>query len=607
MARDIARALGHFRPGDGYLSDGDRIISWALGHLAQLAEPADYNPRFRHWRQSDLPIIPPGFRLSVIAKSQKQFRVLAGLLGLAGLAEVINACDAGREGELIFRHIYRLAGCQAPVRRLWISSLTEESIRVGFAAPRPGEEFDNLGAAAEARSQADWLVGLNATRAYTLAAGDLFSLGRVQTPTLALIVRREAEIDAFVPQEFWMVEAVFSSPSGEYRGIWSKQPPEEGRLASSTEASAIARAARGAAGTVVEATRKDFWQLPPMLYDLSELQREMNRQHGMTAARTLQAAQSLYETHKALTYPRTDSRYLTPDLAGTVGRSLSLLPSILGREAASGVGSVPEVPGRVYNAQKVSDHHAIIPTGRIPKGLGPEEERVFMAVVRRLAAAFSPSARIETVLAVTAAGGYSFVSRGKRILDPGWMSVEPAKAPSEAGLPPLAPGTEVRVAGCRSKKSSTKPPPRYTEAALISAMETAGKMLASEDGGEGGEEEVTREVLKGEGLGTPATRAAIIERLVAVGYLVRHGKSLKPTPKGRQLIAMVRTPELTSAALTGRWEYKLRQIEGGTLPAGAFMEEIIQFTRDLVRQATMGGELKIGSARARRNKAKPEK
>lgn len=603
MARDIARALGNFRASDGFLTDGPRVISWALGHLAQLAEPAEYDPRYRHWKLADLPIIPPEFKLSVIQRSQKQFRILAALLGQPELREVVNACDAGREGELVFRQIYRLTGCRAPVRRLWISSLTEEAIKAGFAGLRPAENFDSLGAAAEARARADWVVGLNATRAYTLAAGDLYSLGRVQTPTLALIVRREAEITAFVPQAFWTVEALFSATEGEYRGIWSKEPPEDGRLLSSAEALSVARSVRGVTGQVSGVNRKELKQLPPMLYDLSDLQREMNRLHGMTAAHTLKAAQGLYETHKAITYPRTDSRYLTPDLHSICRRALSALAGVIGPEAAAALRPWPEVPERVFNPEKVSDHHAIIPTGRVPKVPSPDEERVFLAVARRLAAAFMPPARIETLQVLTVAADHTFVSRGKRILVPGWLLAEPVKAPGEASLPSLDQGHRVRVSSCRSRKSSTKPPNRYTEATLLGAMETAGRRLEAE---ETPDRDEIIEALKGEGLGTPATRAAIIERLVEVGYLGRHGRTLNPTPKGLKLISMIQTPELASAALTGRWEYMLRQIEAGELGSAAFLEGIIKFTRDLVQQvreslttsagavATAGGSAEVG-------------
>ncbi len=602
MARDIARAFGHFTPRGGYLESERYVVSWAVGHLLSLAEPHVYDPRYRRWRLEDLPIVPQIFRLEVNRATAAQYRLLAGLLTSPRFSQVINACDAGREGEWIFRQIYAAAGCRHPVRRLWISSLTPAAIREGFARLRPAADFDRLGLAAQCRGEADWLVGLNATRALTKLGGELFSVGRVQTPTLAIVVRREREVEAFKAVAYWLVHAGFR-PDGRrttYEGRWvasagqglpdlddptrtgaaEELPPALGRLATAQAAEGLAAKVRGGHGRVVEARRQEYQQPPPRLFDLTELQREMNHRHGFSAQKTLTLAQELYETEKAITYPRTDSRYLTPDLAAGLPALLRALADTPWAAAAGAALALPKLNlgGRVVNPARVSDHHAIIPTPSVPGDLRGDRLKVYDAVVRRTVAAVLPPARLRVTTVLTEAAGEVFLSRGKSLLEPGWLEVEPPRR-RPTGLPDLSPGQPVAVEAVRVEERETQPPPRYTDASLLHAMETAGRFLDQDDLPDA---EDLRAVLKDEGLGTPATRAAIIERLIGVGYLRRERRALRPTPKGIGLVEGLPVPELTSPELTGRWEKRLRQVETGDLDPASLMGEIVEFTRRMV-------------------------
>lgn len=595
VARDLAEFLGARTRRDGYLEGNGYQVTWAFGHLVELKEPQDYDPALKRWSIATLPFIPAAFELKVSRRSgvPEQFGVVARLLAAAEL--VVCATDAGREGELIFRYIVRMADCEAkPVRRLWLSSLTESAIRDAFAALRPGSDFDNLYAAARCRSESDWIVGLNATRNYTVRSGNdvLWSVGRVQTPVLALICRRDDEIRNFVPKAFFDLLTRYRGVAFRYR---------EGRFDTEVDAGAMLEQVAGhpfVIGSVKARTEKIQ---PPQLHDLTELQREMNRRHGLSAADTLEAAQALYEA-KLITYPRTDSRYLTQDLKGEVSDVLAAMKS---REpVAIGRLDLAALPltSRVFDDKKVSDHHAIIPTGKSPGSLSLRDQRVFDAVLRRLIAAFYPPCVKEVTTVEGHANQVPFVAKGVRVVDPGFTAVlvEMGKDGDGAGKPKAkAKGAEPAGADDAAaddadedtqelpafvvgesgphepfiKEGRTKPPARFTENSLLGAMETAGKLV---------DEDRLKEALKEKGLGTPATRAAIIETLLHRRYIQRERRNLIATDLGRYLIAVIQDPLLKSAELTGEWEGKLKQIERGELDAGAFMREIVDYTRRLI-------------------------
>ncbi len=595
VGRDLAAALpGRFAKNDAYLESDDYVITWAVGHLVELAQPEDYDERFKKWRMADLPIVPDAFKLKPRdAKAKKQLSVIHKLLKRDDVERVINACDSGREGELIFAYIWETAGVSKPVERLWISSMTRQAIREGFERLRPGEQLESLQEAARSRSEADWLVGMNATRAATIRGrawvGGVVSLGRVQTPTLAIIVRREREIQAFVPEPYWLVHASFEAPTrAGYAGLWFEG--DETRLKDAKRADEIVGKVSGKEGEVASVERKEQSEAAPLLYDLTSLQRDANRRFGFSAQRTLRAAQSLYEDKKAITYPRTSSRYLSgdmvPQLKPTAG---TLVPVKDYTEAARFVLSLEKLPlARVVNDARVEDHHAIIPTD-IEHALDtftPDERRVFDLVARRFLAVFHPPARYARTTVVTAVEGERFRTRGKVTLDPGWRRVygldleeaaaRPRDEDAEGGeLPRLVQGMTVRCVEAESEAKETKPPPRYTEATLLSAMETAGKLIDDEE---------LREAMKERGLGTPATRAEIIETLIRREYVERAGKDLQPTPKGLQVISMLERHPLTSAELTGDWEKRLADIEHGAHARSEFMREIETFTRATVEE-----------------------
>ncbi len=593
-ARAIAEALGGFSRREGYLESDRYRLSWAIGHLVEQKAPEEYDPRWKRWSLESLPILPERFGLKVVAKTKRQFQVLAKLARQA--PELINACDAGREGELIFRYICEMAGVQAPVRRLWVSALTREAIRKAFADLRPQSEYDRLYQSALCRARGDWLVGMNATRAFTVKWGELLSVGRVQTPTLALLVRREREIAAFVPEDYWEVHADFRTADGKrtYRGKWFG--PDGDRLKKREEAEAIAARVQAQPGTVESVTEKPVTEKPPQLFDLTALQREANRRFGLTAAATLKAAQSLYEA-KLITYPRTDSRYLSRDLVRTlpgVLRALSGQPDFA--QAAAGADLKRVHPGnfRVVNDAKVTDHHAIIPTAERPTKLGAVEAKIYGLIARRFLAQFYPEARYMETEVITRVGPHPdrFRSRGRRVLQEGWRTVEPPPAPArkrrsdgddeqeQSGpLPPLTQGEAVIADQTEVKEKQTRPPRRYTEASLLAAMESAGRAIDDEE---------LREAMKGRGLGTPATRAAIIERLKEVGYITREKKHLVPTPKGHRLVELSEAAGaqvLLSAELTGEWEKRIADIQGGSYDPDRFMAEIRELTVHLVELA----------------------
>ena len=594
VARDLTDALpGTFENHESYYESEDTVITFAVGHLVELIAPEEYDERFKKWRMDDLPIIPDEFRLHARdKKAEKQLKVIHKLLQRDDVDKVVNACDAGREGELIFAYIYETSGVDKPVERLWINSLTKTAIKEGFEHLRPGEQLRQLEAAARSRSEADWLVGMNATRAATIRGrawvGGVVSLGRVQTPTLALLVKREREIQAFVPEPYWLVHAEFDP---RYQGLWFEG--DETRLKEAKRAEEIAAKVSGKDGTVESVERKEQSERAPLLYDLTSLQRDANRRFGFSARRTLQVAQSLYEDKKAITYPRTSSRWLSGDLVPQLKPTAATLQPI-GEYAAAAryVLGLQQLPlARVVNDSKVDDHHAIIPTDveHDVSRFSPDERRIFDLIARRFLAVFHPPARYARTTVVTLVEEERFRSRGKVTLEAGWRGVYGLLSDADAQqqrqdeegenesaeLPPLQQGQTVKCASAEVEAKETKPPPRYTEATLLSAMETAGKLIDDEE---------LREAMKESGLGTPATRAETIETLIRREYIERAGKDLTPTPKGLQVITMLEEHPLTSPELTGNWEKRLTDIEHGTDDRGKFIDDIAEFTRATVEK-----------------------
>src|ERR671918_537870 len=593
VGRDLAGALpGAFKQSKDktHLVGDDYVITWAVGHLVGLADPETYDEKLKKWKFDHLPIVPQKFRLVPNDdKAKKQLRAVHKLMKDPEVDTIVNACDAGREGELIFAYTYETAGVQKPVKRLWLNSMTRKAIEAAFGELREGEEMRLLEEAARSRSEADWLVGMNATRAATIRLRAAFdgavSLGRVQTPTLALVARREEEIRAFKPEPYWLVEAKFAA-SGERR--YSGRYLGGKRLPAETEAVAIVEAVRDQAGEITKLEKSEQREQPQLLYDLTSLQRHANSMYGFSARRTLAAAQRLYEEHKALTYPRTNSRFLTGDMIGEIKPTAELVGrGAQYRRGAEYVLSLDKLPlGRVVNDQKVQDHHAIIPTrsehdlGR----MGQDELKVYDLVAKRFLAIFHPEAVYERTRVETTVVEHVFRTSGRRLIEPGWKGVYGEEADQPRGdddsggdqlLPKLEQGETVQTLSVESLRKETQPPRRFTDASLLAAMETAGKEV---------EDAELREAMKDSGIGTPATRASIIERLVDVGYLEREGRALHATEKGIQVVRLLNGHQLTSAELTGDWERRLGLIERGEDTRPAFMHDIAKFVTDTVQE-----------------------
>ena len=555
VARDIARVLGVKGKGEGYMFSDDYLITWAIGHLVALAEPGETNPVWAKWSMAQLPMLPESIPLKVLPATRSQFATIKGLMSDASVVSLICATDAAREGELIFRYIYRMAGCRKPVERLWISSMTDAAIRQGFESLKPSYYYDALYDSARCRSEADWLVGMNASRAFSLRYNAHLSIGRVQTPTLNLIVRRDLEIENFVPQDYWEIRADF----GDYQGLWVDPATRQTRCGSDAQAKSVRKAVEGKAGAVTESARERKRVPPPQLYDLTSLQREANRKLGFSADKTLKLAQALYETHKLVTYPRTDSRYLPDDMKPKIAATLQRLP-----EPYAAFVSAPEMnPGmhsrRFYDDAKVSDHHAIVPTEKATglDRLSPDERRLYDMIVRRLIAIHYPNYEYESARVVTRVEGHDFKSTGAMPLAEGWRALyrddKPDKGEDrEPPLPRLEVGDARTVQKVSVKACKTKPPAPHTDASLLNLMENAGRDI---------EDEALREQMKSSGLGTPATRAATIERLIQMGYAHRRGKTIVSTEKGRQLIRVV-PEQIASAVTTGKWEKFLSDMAG---------------------------------------------
>jgi DNA topoisomerase-3 len=649
VARDLAKVLGAQSRGNGYLHGNGYVVTWAIGHLVTLPQPHEIRPEWKRWAREHLPILPREWPLVVSDLTRDQFEVVRRILSSAEIERVVCATDAGREGELIFRHIYEAAGCSKPFSRLWISSLTEEAIREGFRKLRDGREYDPLADAARGRSRADWLVGMNFSRACTIAFDEFLSVGRVQTPTLAMVVERELQVRAFVPQDYLEVVAAFAVPPGKtpetpealYRGTWFRADaptaptPEAKRIqrgkddpagADLEEAMAIVRRVRGGRAEIESLRSERQRMATPLLYDLTELQRHANRLFGFSAQKTLGLAQSLYEVKKLLSYPRTDSRHLTQDVAATLGEVVRAIEGRYEGKLAPGTGERP-LGRRFVDDAKVTDHHAILPTAKSPRGvdLTPDEEKIYDLVCRRLLMAWHGDhvTSVTTVItAVTSEGSTApdrFHSSGTVVEEPGWKvldlphpgrkarkdkareaakedAVKPQDAvgadePEEAAeepegaeaedsvLPPgLARGQQPAVRDVKTLAKKTRPPRRFTDATLLTAMETAGKTLDDKE---------LSEAMKETGLGTPATRAETIETLLKREYIVRVGKTLEATDKGVRLIELVH-PQVKSPALTGSWEAQLRKVQRGEAKLDSFLEGIEAFVREVVGEVFAG-------------------
>ena len=580
VAREIARVLKCNNKQKGYIEGSQYVVTWALGHLVTLAEPDDYDVKYKQWRIEDLPMLPEKMKLKVIKQTSQQYQVVKGLMNRGDIKDLVIATDAGREGELVARWIMEQAKWKKPFKRLWISSQTDAAIQEGFAHLRAGKDYDNLYAAAVCRSEADWVIGLNVTRALSCKYNAQLSAGRVQTPTLAMIVHREDEIKKFKPVDYWTIRADF----GDYFGDW-RDKRNQGRIFEQARAEAILEMIKGKTGVIQDIKKEAKSEAPPLAYDLTELQRDGNRRMGWSAQKTLSVLQNLYEVHKIVTYPRTDSRYITRDIVPTlptrlqamqVGPYIDFIRPLLSQKIQPGK--------RFVDDSKVTDHHAIIPTEQRLNlsALSVDEKKLYDLIARRFIAVLYPAYRYEQTTITTMVEGEIFVSRGKVVKDLGWRALN-TKAPEkdevqEEGVPEQTlkeqrQGDRTKVDNCRLNKSKTRPPARYTEATLLTAMESPGKFI---------EDEELRESMKGSGLGTPATRADIIEKLFNTFYIERQGKELLPTAKGIQVIelapAALRSPELTA-----QWEQHLTDISRGKESKAKVINAIRNDAREMVR------------------------
>lgn len=594
VGRDIARVVGADKKGDGCLFSDKTVVSWAVGHLVTLCEPEDYDISLKPWRRGGLPVIPAEIKLKPIQTTVKQLNILEKLMNGPDIKEIICATDAGREGELIFRYIYSLTKCQKPFKRLWISSMTDAAIKAGFAALKPGSEYDNLYMSAKCRSEADWLVGINATRAFTIRYDCLLSVGRVQTPTLAILAERQKEINAFVPSEYFEVTAVFETYKGKWFDYAEDGKTPEHKIPEKDKADEIVEKVRNGTGEVISIDNEEKRQVHPLLYDLTELQKDCNSRFGFSAQKTLTLAQDLYEKKKLITYPRTDSKYLSDDMVSKLPVIASKLAGHPDYKRFTDMITEYKPTSRFVDNSKVSDHHAIIPTEKPPAGvtLTPDERKVYDLVARRFLSVFFPHYIYNVTKIITSVYDEKFLTKGITVIQQGWMllyeELNRQNKPSAGkkkkdeddedgadALPDVHKGQTNAVTEVYSEAKKTKPPKAYTESSLLSAMEHAGRFV---------EDDEMKEQMKDLGLGTPATRAAIIERLLAVGYIERKGKSLIPTDKGMKLIEVV-PEELKSPMTTGKWEKGLVSISKGTMQPERFMGSIERYVRYIVSES----------------------
>lgn len=578
VAREIARVLNCTQKNKGYLEGPQYVVTWALGHLVTLAEPEDYDLKYKQWNMEDLPMMPEKMKLKVIRQTSHQFKTVNSLMKRQDLKELVIATDAGREGELVARWIMKLGNWKKPFKRLWISSQTDGAIRQGFANLRPGRDYDNLFDAAVCRAEADWLIGLNLTRALTCKFNAQLTAGRVQTPTLAMIVQREQEIKQFVPVDYFTLRADFADYYGDWRG------KDGNRIYDYHKADELQAKVQGGHGVVKEVKTEGKSEPAPLAYDLTELQRDANRRYGFSAQKTLSVLQNLYERHKIVTYPRTDSRYISADIVPTLPARLKSIAVGPYAEPAKTLLAKPLKPTkRFVDDSKVSDHHAIIPTEQPVelKNLTADEKNLYDLIVRRFLAVLYPPYKYDQTTIVTDVNGESFYSRGKVVKDLGWRAVayhltersENNDETPEQTLKEVRQGEKRPVKSCKINRSKTKPPARYTEATLLSAMESPGKFI---------EDEELREAMKGSGLGTPATRAEIIEKLLNTNYIERNAKELVPTSKGMQLINLV-AAEMKTPQLTAQWEQQLTNIAKGKGNKTKFINDIRQNAAELVQ------------------------
>jgi DNA topoisomerase-3 len=594
VGRDIARILGARQKGKGFLESDKYVVTWGFGHLICLGSPEVQNPQWKRWSLETLPMLPQKWLLTAIPSAKDQYEVVAELMNRGDVTEVVNAADAGREGELIFRLVYQHANCNKPIKRLWISSMTDEAITEGFADLRAGEKYDNLARAAQSRSRADWLVGMNFTRAYTKKFREMLTLGRVQTPTLAMVVGRHLEIQNFKSTDYWEILAKFE----DFNAIWFN--PEAGeyptRIDALPDAQKLADSLKGAQAKVKTVKKSKKKQAPPLLYDLTSLQRDANSKFGMTAADTLAVLQNLYEKKKVVTYPRTDSKCLSQDIFPTIEKRLASLPESYDQYLDYLRANRPQKIKRVFNDAKVSDHHAVIPTEKRvmqTNSWTAAEQNVYDLVVRRFLAAFYPDHQYLSTQVIVCCDKEHFKANGRVVTEEGWRSLYPKKSSADKksqtdsddddkekdsdndqSLPPLKKGDKRTFQDAEILTKKTKPPAAYTESTLLQAMETAGKLIDDEE---------LRDAMKDCGLGTPATRAEIIEKLIRVGYMERDKKKLVPTAKGLHLISLAEA-EITSPDLTGNWEKRLADIARGKDCEDSFMQDISNFVVTVVQR-----------------------
>jgi len=579
VGRDIARVLGCTNKCEGYITGEKYIVTWCIGHLVQLYEPEDYDKKYKTWSMDNLPIIPEVFKLKAASGTSKQFNIVKKLMNSSEVDSIICATDAGREGELIFRYTYALAKCNKPFNRLWISSMTDAAIKKGFMDIKPGTDYDCLYSSAKCRSESDWLVGMNASRAFSLVYNSKLSIGRVQTPTLAIIVNRHFERENFKAENYYEVCIKYDG----FTGTWYNESAKDTKIKDKSHAQAIADKVKGKEGIVKDIKNEPKKELPPQLFDLTELQRASNRRYGFSASKTLNIVQNLYEK-KLVTYPRTDSKYISEDIVPTL---MDRVNSVRKPEFTSVTSYIEKLQDlnmgkRYVDNKKVSDHHAILPTEQPPRpgSMSADEEKIYDIIARRFLSMFMPPYEYTVTTLLSTVEGEAFISKGKTVQRLGWKylydnDATEGKKAKEESLPSLNMGDSLKNKGVKVEEKQTKPPALYNEATLLSAMENAGRFV---------EDEELKEQLKEGGLGTPATRAGIIERLIKVGYIKREKKNLIPTEKGINLISIV-PDNIKSPELTGSWEKALSLMAKGQYDPKAFMDSIKEYSISLINEA----------------------